>query len=199
MMIRPEPDTRYCSTWDVTDYTGEQITVAWCARTRMETAEDGTENLICRAMNWRGEREASSVPHIDLGARIINGLAQTGVHRVLVDLADWKLLKWLDEPAPFFNWRARESGLTVVHPDDAPHMARMTIEFGSGATSGVLRLRGNDGGWTPVHMTINRVELDDDTYAGLLALRIPTADEVATVDIDAAPTKSRKPRKAKGK
>ena len=29
-------------------------------------------------------------------------------------------------------------------------MARMTLEFANGATSGVLRLRTNDGGWTPV-------------------------------------------------
>ncbi len=66
-----------------------------------------------------------------------------------------------------------------MHPDDAPQMARMTIEFGTGVTSGVLRLRANDGGWTPVHMTINRVELDENTYAGLLALRVPTAEEIA--------------------
>ncbi len=42
--------------------------------------------------------------------RILAGLAQTGVHRALVDLDNWKLLKWLDDPAPFFDWRARESG-----------------------------------------------------------------------------------------
>ena len=42
----------------------------------------------------------------------------------------------------------------------------MTLEFGNGSTSGVLRLRANDGGWTPVHMTINRVELEENTFAG---------------------------------
>src|SRR5262249_6391838 len=113
-----------------------------------------------------------------------NGLAQSGVHRVLVDLQNWKLLKWLDEPAPFFNWRAREAGVPAVHPDDAPHMARMTIEFGSGATSGVLRLPANDDGWVPVRMTINRVELGKDTYAGLLALRLATAKEIAAAGIE---------------
>jgi triple sensor domain protein len=44
-------------------------------------------------MNWRTEREGSSVPHDDLAERILNGLAQSGVHRTLADLNNWKLLK----------------------------------------------------------------------------------------------------------
>jgi hypothetical protein len=138
---------------------------------------------MCRAMNWRSEHEGSTVAQDNLAERILHGLAQSGVHRVLVDLHHWKLLKWLDEPAPFFDWRARESGVPVVHPDDAPRMARMTIEFGSGHTSGVLRLPAIGRGWIPLHMTINRVELDKDTYAGLVALRLATAEEIAAAGI----------------
>jgi hypothetical protein len=184
MLMRPEPGMTLCNSWDVTDYNGEHVTVGWVARTRIENAENGTELLICRAMNWRSERDDSTVPHDNLAERILNGLRQPGVHRALVDLHNWNLLKWLDEPAPFFDWRAREASDAVVHPDDAPHMARMTIEFGTGATSGVLRLRANDGGWTPVHMTINRVELDKNTFAGLLALRIPTEEEIAGAGVE---------------
>jgi hypothetical protein len=183
MLMRPEPGMTFCNSWDVTDYRGEHVCVGWVARTRVESEDDGRELLICRAMNWRCERDESTVPQDNLAERILNGLSQPGVHRALVDLHRWKLLKWLDEPAPFFDWRAREASDPVVHPDDAPHMARMTIEFGSGATSGVLRLRANDGGWAPVHMTINRVELDKNTFAGLLALRIPTAEELADVGL----------------
>jgi hypothetical protein len=206
MLMRPEAGMTFCSTWDVTDFKGEQVTVGWAARTQIETEDDGVERLVCRAMNWRSEQEGSTVPHHDLAERILNGLAQIGVHRVLVDLENWKLLKWLDEPAPFFDWRAREAGLSVVHPDDAPQMARMTIEFGSGATTGVLRLRSNDGGWTPVHMAINRIELDKNTYAGLLALREPTTEEITLAGLDVAAveeapkkskTRSRKKKTAK--
>jgi hypothetical protein len=186
MAIKPEPGTKFCSTWDVTDFNGEPITLSFVSRVLLEDHDDGTERLICRAMNWRSVRDESTDSHDNLAQRILNGLAESGVHRVLVDLQNWKLLKWLDEPAPFFNWRAREAGLPVVHPDDAPHMARMTIEFGSGATSGVLRLPSNDYGWVPVHMTINRVELGKDTYAGLLALRLATAKEIAAAGIEGA-------------
>ena len=44
----------------------------------------------------------------------------------------------------------------------------MTAEFETGATSRVLRLPGNDGGWVPMHVTVNRVELDDGVFAGLI-------------------------------
>ncbi len=60
----------------------------------------------------------------------------------------------------------------------------MTTDFSGGVTSAVLRMRAEDGGWQPVHMTINRIELDDDTFAGLIALRLPTDDEVAAADLD---------------
>jgi len=79
----------------------------------------------------------------------------------------------------------------------------MTVEFGSGTTSGVLRLPANGGGWVPVHMSINRVELDKDTYAGLVALRLPTPEETAAAGIEepgaASVSRKRKskPRKTK--
>jgi hypothetical protein len=87
-------------------------------------------------------------------------------------------LKWLDEPCPFYDWHARADGESVVHPDDGPEMASMTMDFGSGEASRVLRLRALDGGWTPIHVTAQRVEIEDDTFAGLLSLRLPTEDEL---------------------
>jgi hypothetical protein len=65
-----------------------------------------------------------------------------------------------------------------MHPMDEAKMAAMTAEFARGATSGILRMPGNDGGWVPVHVTVNRVEIDQDTFAGLVALRLPTPAEL---------------------
>jgi hypothetical protein len=208
MVMNPEPGMTFCSDWDVTDYKGDHVTVGWVARVLLETEDDGSEQLIARAMNWRSDHQGSATRDA-LAQRIIDGLAKSGTHRVLVDLQNWKLLKWLDEPPPFFDWHAREKGNPIVHPADAPHMARMTIEFGSGTTSGVLRLPAVGGGWTPVHMTINRVELGKDSFAGLLALRIPTKKEIAAARLDTiddevssvekpakAPKRKAKPRNA---
>jgi hypothetical protein len=47
-------------------------------------------------------------------------------------------------------------------------------------------------------MTINRVELDKDTYAGLVALRLPTAEEIAAAGVEAVGEATRS-GKRKGK
>jgi hypothetical protein len=183
MAIRREPGETFCSTWDITDFRGEPITVGFVSRTLREDEDDGSERLVCRAMNWRSEREVPLDPHDHLAQRIINGLAQTGVHRALVDLTNWTLLKWLDDPVPFFDWRASMAGEHAVHPADRPEMAKMADQFATGTASGVLRMMANDGGWTPVHVTVNRVELDDDIYAGLATLREPTASELEATNL----------------
>ena len=208
MVLKPEPGMTLCTTWDVTDHQGEQIAVGFVARVLQESQDDGTERLIGRAMNWRSVQEGPAVPADYLAQRILNGLAQSGVHRALVDLDSWTLLKWLDDPCPFYDWRAAEEGDPVVHPADAHHMPSMSAEFAAGPTARVLRLRANGGGFTPIHVTVNRVELEENTFAGLVSLRLPTEAELAAADFDdvddpgdaapAKPTRKRKLRKAKG-
>jgi hypothetical protein len=206
MAIMAEPGMTLCSTWTVTDHQGETITVGFVARANQELQDDGSERLICRAMNWPAESDGPTLPPDHLAQRILDGLARPGVHRAVVDPVHWTLVKWLDTPAPFFDWNARESGKELVNPADALHLARMRHEYANGATSGVLRLRANDGGWTPVHVTVNRLELEPDTYAALMTLREPTEDELSVVEFadDAdessaheAPRKGKKRKKGK--
>ena len=106
------------------------------------------------------------------------------MQRALVDLDSWTLLKWLDDPCPFYDWRAAEEGDPVVHPADAHHIPSMSAEFAAGPTARVLRLRANGGGFTPIHVTVNRVELEENTFAGLVSLRLPTEAELAAADFD---------------
>jgi hypothetical protein len=174
MTITREPGQTICNSWDVTDHRGEPITIGFVARVLAEEEDDGSQRLVLRAMNWRGERDGESDVSRDfLAQRILAGLAQPGAHRALVDLTNWTLLKWLDEPAPFFDWRTSLAGEHRVHPEDRAQMSRMVEEFATGSTAGTLRLTAVDGGWTPVHVTINRVEIDDNVFAGLATLRQP--------------------------
>jgi len=186
MTIKREPGETFCSTWDMTDYRGEPITVGFVARSLQEAEDDGTDRQLLRAMNWRSEHEGPADRHDVLAQRILNGLAQTGVHRAVVDLRNWTLLKWLDDPAPFFDWRASMAGEHIVHPEDRPQMARMAAEFVTGTTSGVLRMVAKGGGWMPVHVTVNRVQLEDDIFAGLATLREPSDEELAAADFSGA-------------
>jgi hypothetical protein len=184
MAVRAEPGQTLCSTWDLTDWEGNPIRIGFAARSALEPGSDGRDHLVARAMNWRAERKGPPVVADDLAQRILNGLAEAGVHRALVDLEKWTLLKWLDEPCSFYDWRAKEQR---VHPDDEAVLHSMTKEFADGATSRVLRLPGNDTDWVPIHVTVNRVELDTETFAGLVSLRLPTDEEVAGAGFSDAP------------
>lgn len=178
LAIDPAPDLAYCTSWDFTDKQGNFRRVGFVARTAMEIAEDGTEHLVARAMNLEGELDEAAVPTDHLAQRILNGLSQPGVHRALVDLETWHLLRWLDDPCPYYDWRQNMR----FHPDDQGQLEPMTTEFQTGSTSRVLRLPGNEGGWVPMHVTVNRVELDNGVFAGLISVRLPTDTELAEAE-----------------
>lgn len=178
--IDAAPDRTYCATWDFADKLGTFRRVGWCARTLMEPNEDGTDHLIGRAMNLLETVSESPLGTENLADRILSGLAQPGVYRVIVDLNTWTLLKWIDEPCPYFNWRGR----VHIHPEDRERLSvKMTEELNAGTTNSVLRLPGTDGGYIPLHVTISKVELEDGVTAGLVALRQPTDFELVGVGL----------------
>lgn len=187
MAVKAEPNQTLCSTWDLTDWQGNPIRIGFVARTGLESGPEGRDHLVARAINWRTERKGPVVSTDDLAQRILSGLAQAGVHRALVDLSNWTLLKWLDEPCTFYDWRGSETGRPKVHPDDEHLMASMTTEFADGGTSRVLRMPGYDAAWVPVHVTLNRIELEPDVFAGLVSLRLPSGEELAAAGLAEAP------------
>jgi hypothetical protein len=182
LTIAAAPDRTYCASWDVVDYQGVLRRVGFVVRTAMELAEDGREHLIGRAMNLRGEidENSSAAAAAHQAPRILDSSAQPGSHRAIVDLKNWNLLKWLDDPCPYYDWRAN----IRCHPDDEGLLRAMGTEFESGSSSRVLRLPGNNGGWVPIHVTVNRIEIEPEIFAGLLTLRLPTEMEVAEANSD---------------
>jgi hypothetical protein len=177
LAVKPEPGRTHCSTWDIGDHQGAPITVGFVARIMLERS-GSSELTVCRAMNWRAVHDKATIRTQDMGERVLAGPAEPGVHRALVDLKTWSLLKWLDEPCPYFDWRPRDDDAPLVHPGDDDEVEAMASEFASHAASRVLRLHANGGGWTPIHVTLNRIELSDSVYAGLLSLRLPTDAEL---------------------
>jgi hypothetical protein len=186
MAIKAKPDQTLCSTWDLTDWQENPIRIGFVARTALEPGPSGGEHLVARGMNWRAELKGPAASTNDLARRILNALAEAGVHRALFDLKTWTLLKWLDEPCTFYDWRGATSDRPRVHPDDQHLMDAMTKEIVDGPTSRVMRMRGHHADWVPVHVTVNRVELEPETFAGLVSLRLPSNDELAAAGLPAA-------------
>ncbi|CAJ1504889.1 DUF5628 domain-containing protein [[Mycobacterium] kokjensenii] len=185
LAIRAEPGQTICSSWDVTDFNGAVVRVGFVVRTARESVPGGREHLVTRGMNWRGQHDGAVQRPDSLAQQILHALAQPGVHRAMVDLANRRLLKWLDEPCPFYDWRT-SGDQPRVHPDDEAQLDRMQGELirTQAPASGVLRLRGVDGGWAPVHVTVNKVEIEPGTVGGLVALRLPTEAELAAAGLD---------------
>lgn len=175
LALDEDPGRTYCTTWTFADTGGEVVRAGFVARTAVELVEDNTEHVIARAMNLRCNLDEGALPPDQLAQRILDGLSQTGVHRALVDLETWKLLKWLDAPCPHYDWRHS----IQFHPDDHGELIPMAEEFETGSTSRVVRLPGVGSGWVPMHVTVNRIEVDNGTFAGLISLRLPTTAELA--------------------
>lgn len=177
-MIEAAPERTYCSSWEFIDPDGESRRVGFTARTAMEPAGngdggDGDDHLVARAMNLveKGTPQSPAA-----------GPARPGVYRLLADLDNWSLVKWIDDPCPYFNWRGR----VRIHPDDYERSAaRMSTELEAGTTSAVLRLPDEDGSWVPIHVTVSAAELDEGGRGGVVSLRLPTEDELAEAGLDA--------------
>jgi hypothetical protein len=176
--VKSQPGNTLCDTWDDIDWQGNHIRVSFVARHALEPGPDGRDHVIARGMNWRAEPADPAQPSDWLAQQIVHRLAQPGVHRALFDPKNWTLLKWLDEPCPFYDWRRTATGASRIHPGDEAKMAAMTAEFAGGAATGVLRMPGYHGGWVPMHVTVNRVEVEAETFAGLVSLRLPTKSEL---------------------
>ena len=182
--VRFEPGHTMCDTWDGRDWQGNHIRVSFVVRNALEEGADGREHMVARGMNWRAEPAERSWPSDRLAQQILRGLARPGVHRALFEPHTWTLLKWLDAPCPFYDWRRIAADSPRIHPDDEAKRAAMREQFDTtGAACGVLRLPANDGGWVPIHVTVNRIELDDETYAGLVSVRLPAPAEIAAAGL----------------
>ena len=182
MRIDFAPGNLFSSTWEFTDKQGNDRRVGFAARSAAEPVDDdGTEHVIARIMNLEVEVRPTAPESNPLIQRILDRLEQPGEYRLIIDLENWRPLKWIDQPCPLVDWRRSER----IHPDDHEQL-RQTLPGPPQAdsTSTVVRLPGTDGAWVPLHATISRMELEKGVHAGLTVLRQPTDDELAEAGLD---------------
>ena len=180
MAIKREPGQTLCNSWDVTDHRGEPITVGFVARVLAEEQDDGSQRLILPgnelARRTRGRIGATRLPGTADPQR--PGPARCVSRAGRPDELD--AAEMARRPGPVLRL-ARQHGRRSRRASRRPCPdGEMAEEFATGTASGVLRMVANDGGWTPVHVTVNRVELEEDVYAGLATLRLPSDEELAS-------------------
>ena len=185
MRVDFAPGNLFCSTWEFTDKQGDNRRVGFAARSAAEPVDDdGTEHVIARIMNLEVEVRPAVPDSNPLIQRILDRLEQPGEYRLIVDLENWRPLKWIDQPCPLVDWRGSER----IHPNDHQRLRQaMPAEPQAESSGTVVRLPGSDGGWVPLHATISRMELEKGVHAGLTILRLPTDEELAEAALDSAP------------
>lgn len=172
LAIDREPGSTFSGTWDLTGSGGEPVRAAFVSRVLNEPQPDNVDHRICRAMNWRVAPNPTDRAPDDLAITLVLGTARAGAHRALLDLNDWRILKWIDTPSPDFDWQKHDLERPLIHPEDASVRQAMATQWGDGAASGVLRLRNTLGGWTPIHIEIQKVEIKPGTVLGLASFRV---------------------------
>lgn len=178
--IDQQPGHTYATTWEFVDKTGMFRRLGVAGRGLLETMGDGSVHVIGRGVNLLIEVCHPAHRPANLAKRIIDGLSEPGLYRSIVDLNTWAVLKWLDEPCPYFDSRQP----VQMHPEDFDRFSeRMMSELEHGITRAVVRLPDESGDWVPIHVTIAKVELEPDVHGGLVTLRLPTEDELVDVGL----------------
>lgn len=170
-LVTSQPGEYHCATWDGKGDDGLARRVHFCARI---CTDPGSSQNIVRGLNINVGSPGPAKPEqrpIILAQQLLAAVAEPGTHRALVDLRNFTLLKWVDEPMPNLAWQHDPSGESRIHPDDLQKAKDMARGLRYGRTEDTLRLRSVDGGWILVRATANLALLDERTTAALVTLR----------------------------
>lgn len=177
-IVRSEPGAEHQAVWTVLRDDGERRAAHFSTRAIAEiNAEGGTEVVLRGITHDIGpaDQTPAASPPIVLEQRLLDSMAEPGQYRAIMNLKNFRIIRWLDEPMPSLGWELDEQNpLPWIHDDDllAAHELADGLASASKMT-GTLRFRGHDGHWHPVAVTLNLVLLDQHTTAGMLTISDP--------------------------
>jgi hypothetical protein len=177
MLVRSEPGAEHQATWTVRRDDGQLRAAHFSCRTIAEPVGDGATEVVLRGITHDigpAESTPSALPPVVLAQQVLAGLAEPGLHRAIVNLRTFRLLRWLDDPMPGIAWEYDPDEPTHwIHPDDLPVAQALAEGLAKGKTRGRLRFRTTPTGWQEVDVDAALVILDQNTTAALLTLRDP--------------------------
>ncbi|MUM16396.1 PAS domain-containing protein [Mycobacterium sp. CBMA271] len=173
-VVNPELQTTFCGTCLAADYQGNVLQVHYAGRASKETNAAGALERINRIVCTRVDNTPAE-PQVGLAQQILNAVAAPGVHRLLVNVDTFAVLKWIDEPFPDLAWRYDPDQPDDIHPDDRAVARAMQQELSTGSAAGVLRVRAVSGGWLRIHASATKFALRDNAFAALVTLTAPPA------------------------
>jgi hypothetical protein len=117
---------------------------------------------------------ASATAPAGMAQKLLDGLAEPGQYRAIVNLRTLRLLRWVegDKPPTGIAWQHDPDDGTAhwIHPDDIGLAKAMIARLGRGKAESTLRFRTTRGAWRHVPVTAHLIELDASTNAALMTL-----------------------------
>lgn len=168
-VVNPELDATFCGTCLAADYQGNILQVHYAGRASKETSAAGAVERINRIVCTQVENTPAA-PQVGLAQQILDAVAAPGVHRLLINVDTFAVLKWIDEPYPDMAWRYDPDRPDSIHPEDGTVAYAMREELRAGSTAGVLRVRAVSGGWLRIHASAAKFTLRDNAFAALVTL-----------------------------
>ena len=173
-IVRAEPGTLHQATWTVKRDDDELRAANFACRMVRQTAEDGSPEVCLRGITHDigpADQTPSAPAPLVLAKQVLLAERDPGEHRAIVDLRNFRLVRWLDDPMPEVAWEADCLYEPAIHPEDLPKAKAMSAALAApGAVVKTLRLRTIEGDWIPVDVEARLLLLDQLTTAALVTV-----------------------------
>jgi len=183
-IVQSEPGTEHQAVWKVRRDDGSERAAHFSCRMLEERpgpASDRREVILRGITHDIGPADGvpSAPPPVILEHRVLDAVLAPGEYHAYVDLKRLTLIKWRDRPMPGIAWGdAVGEPDPAMHPDDLPIAKAMVRDLAHRNVEGVIRFRGLDGEWKPLHLSVALMAFDESTHGGLVTVaEAPAARE----------------------
>lgn len=175
LIVRSQVGDEHQATWTVVRDDQVRRAAHFSLRAVMETNSEGQNEVVLHGISHDlgpADEIPAAPPPIVLEQRLLQSIAEPGQYRAIVNLKNFRIMQWLDEPMPGLGWQKDAANpLPWIHDGDLPAALAITKGLAtSSKTTGNLRLRSDDGTWRQVSIVANLILLDENTTAALFTM-----------------------------
>lgn len=172
-IIHSRPGTEHQAVWRVLRDDGVERAAHFSCRIFEEFRGEHAERILRGVTHDIGPANdvPSAPPPVILEHHVLDAKIKAGEYLAYVDLRKLTLIKWRGEPMPGIAWESVAGEPDpAIHPDDIDTAKRLSAGLARGSTSGVIRFRGLDGLWKPLHLEVSLMVFDQHTTGGLVTV-----------------------------
>lgn len=175
-IVQSEPGMEHQAVWTVKRDDGDRRAAHFSCRAVEEhpDPEDNRTVVILRGVTHDigpANDVPTAPPPVILEHRVLDAKLKPGEYDAYVNLRNLSLIRWRSNPMPGIAWEGGEGEPSpAMHPEDIEVARRMSADLARGGTSGVIRFRGLDGEWKPLHLQASLVAFNQHTTGGLVTV-----------------------------